>query len=794
METDPVSTIVLHDSMGNTEIGRCADPGCYSRSIMYGATVKQMVALMEQSKSCEQQMRYDCFTTALTTADTHYSWWVDRHGQPQYYWDGSHAGEHVCNCGLTSDCIDPIMMCNCDAKAPQWESDAGIITNRTALPIIELRLGGLRFKGQKANYTLGGLVCRAKVPPPNNPAESCSSLRRAGNDHPGYYLINSKKGRLDVVMCRMDLEETDPEFQVETSARIAWGGFTHGKVTPPDNPAHSCSSLRRAGNAYPGYYLISPKKGRLDVVMCRMDLEETDSEFQVETGVRLAGGVYFNAFHSLGSAGSVLHFKETAVNSMCRKIQELGLTQLYREDDDFAIKIRMMTCLAFVPVEDVQKVFAELEATMPSEAKPVVQYFRETYVDGRRRRGRARNEVVYPPQLWNVRDRTLSELKVELSVTEHVILKLGAGNIPGKKKAEIDKNNRILAITRTYGDRCNMSFLRGFVTVAKVTPPPPTPRITGDRQWKADIGPRLYPPSRLLDKATRKLSTDYENMKKEHEQLKSSFQEHLQERYKLELQLNTTEKRLQCLEAISLQIAPRTCQTLADLGVTRTGEYLVDPDVVLIGDAPIKVLCDMETGRTTVSRRLSLLETYTMPGRWTVTANLSTIRTGQTQDNTYASAVPLATASSPTCLAIVMQKPHDGNQTQGRGKTPPRENPTESCSSLRQAGNTHSGYYLINPKKGRLDVAMCWMDLEESDPKFQVETSATIAWGGFTHGKVTPPNNPAQSCSSLRRAAQQSRNVQGEVDIVSLVSARVVQTYTCTLLMQMSGFSVQYSK
>ncbi|CAG0886299.1 unnamed protein product [Darwinula stevensoni] len=59
-------------------------------------------------------------------------------------------------------------------------------------------------------------------------------------------------------------------------------------------------------------------------------------------------------------------------------------------------------------VEDVQKVLAELETTMPSEAKPVGQYFRETYVDGRRRRGRARDEVVYPPQLWNVRDRTLS--------------------------------------------------------------------------------------------------------------------------------------------------------------------------------------------------------------------------------------------------------------------------------------------------------------------------------------------------------------------------------------------------
>ncbi|CAG0904944.1 unnamed protein product [Darwinula stevensoni] len=95
----------------------------------------------------------------------------------------------------------------------------------------------------------------------------------------------------------------------------------------------------------------------------------------------------------------------------------------------------------------------------------------------------------------------------------------------------------------------------------------------------------------------KKMKYDIENMRKENENLKSSLQEHLRERDKLQLQLNVTEGRLQYLEAISLQITPRTCQTLADLGVTRTGEYFVDPDGALIGDAPIKVLCDMETGR-----------------------------------------------------------------------------------------------------------------------------------------------------------------------------------------------------
>ncbi|CAG0894610.1 unnamed protein product, partial [Darwinula stevensoni] len=232
METDPVSTVVLHDSMGNTEIDHCADPGCYRRVVGYEATMKQMVALIDQSESCQQQIRlrlsldysplqYDCFATALSSGDTHYAWWLDRHDDAQYYWDGANAGEHVCNCGLSDDCVDSAMPCNCDAEAPQWESDSGAITNGTALPITELRFGGLQFDGQMANYTLGGLTCKGKAPPPGNPAESCSTLRQAGNTGTGYHLITNKEGRFDVVLCRMDLEETDSEFQIMTSARIA---------------------------------------------------------------------------------------------------------------------------------------------------------------------------------------------------------------------------------------------------------------------------------------------------------------------------------------------------------------------------------------------------------------------------------------------------------------------------------------------------------------------------------------------------------------------------------------------
>ncbi|CAG0885544.1 unnamed protein product [Darwinula stevensoni] len=166
-------------------------------------------------------MSYDCYSTALRVNDIDYAWWTDRHGDPQYYWVGSHAAEHVCSCGLSDNCIDDTYSCNCDAEAPQWELDDGAITNGTALPITQLRFGGLQFDAQKANHTLGRLVCRGKAASPDSPAESCSSLRKAGHTHSGYYVINTKEGRLDVVFCRMDLRDTDADFQQDTGARIA---------------------------------------------------------------------------------------------------------------------------------------------------------------------------------------------------------------------------------------------------------------------------------------------------------------------------------------------------------------------------------------------------------------------------------------------------------------------------------------------------------------------------------------------------------------------------------------------
>ena len=43
--------------------------------------------------------------------------------------------------------------------------------------------------------------------------------------------------------------------------------------------------------------------------------------------------------------------------------------------------------------------------------------------------------------------------------------------------------------------------------------------------------------------------------------------------------------------------APRTCNDLKLLGVTISGDYYINPDGPFSGFPPVKVFCDVKTGR-----------------------------------------------------------------------------------------------------------------------------------------------------------------------------------------------------
>ena len=75
------------------------------------------------------------------------------------YWGGASANGK-CACGMTNSCADPSYGCNCDKDDDYvWREDSGLLTDKTKLPVKQLRFGDLDNSGQVGYHTLGKLMC-----------------------------------------------------------------------------------------------------------------------------------------------------------------------------------------------------------------------------------------------------------------------------------------------------------------------------------------------------------------------------------------------------------------------------------------------------------------------------------------------------------------------------------------------------------------------------------------------------------------------------------------------------------
>jgi hypothetical protein len=105
-----------------------------------------------------------------------------------------------------------------------------------------------------------------------------------------------------------------------------------------------------------------------------------------------------------------------------RKIQQLGLVPLYKNDDDFRLFCGIMDGLAFSPVPDFTNGIHLLRTLCPDEspeAAELLDYFDSTYISGRlRQQNPAQNQAVclvlkssppmFPPAIWNGHDATVN--------------------------------------------------------------------------------------------------------------------------------------------------------------------------------------------------------------------------------------------------------------------------------------------------------------------------------------------------------------------------------------------------
>ena len=162
-------TFISHDSEGRTHVGNtngCEPKGCYSKDVRYtGVSTAQLAALTRVSQNCEQFIKFEC-KNDVAFVDEGYAWWVSRDGTKMNYWGGATGSDKMCACGLTNSCSRGYK-CNCkdrNGNGVGWREDSGLLTDKSVLPVTQIRLGDIGdWPGEEGYHTLGKLKCYGVV-------------------------------------------------------------------------------------------------------------------------------------------------------------------------------------------------------------------------------------------------------------------------------------------------------------------------------------------------------------------------------------------------------------------------------------------------------------------------------------------------------------------------------------------------------------------------------------------------------------------------------------------------------
>ena len=127
----------------------------FHRNIVYnGVTTSQLASLTRVSQRCEQFVKYECYDSMKYDG-----WWVSRDGARMDNWGGVATGIRKCACGLTNSCANNHPRCNCDVNDGVWREDSGYLTDKSHLPVSQLRVGDTGASVEKGYHTVGKLKC-----------------------------------------------------------------------------------------------------------------------------------------------------------------------------------------------------------------------------------------------------------------------------------------------------------------------------------------------------------------------------------------------------------------------------------------------------------------------------------------------------------------------------------------------------------------------------------------------------------------------------------------------------------
>ena len=157
-------TVDSDDSENRTHVDGFEPVGSYSLDIDYNpASISQLKVLTELSTNCQQFIKYECLDSRIRRNE--YAWWVSSDGEEMTYFDGASPVYDGCACGKNGSCVNPSWVCNCDDNKQTWRMDSGLLTNKSHLPVIQLRFGDTGsyydqdFRPEEGYHTLGKLEC-----------------------------------------------------------------------------------------------------------------------------------------------------------------------------------------------------------------------------------------------------------------------------------------------------------------------------------------------------------------------------------------------------------------------------------------------------------------------------------------------------------------------------------------------------------------------------------------------------------------------------------------------------------
>ena len=157
-------TVISHNSETRTLVDGYENSGSYKRDIKYmGANLTQLTELTKVSLHCEQSIKYECYHSRLHNGNKTVGWWMSRDDAKMTYWDGA-SGINQCACAVNGSCARSDHRCNCDKDDPKWRFDSGLLTNKTHLPVKQLRFGDTDVTkngtwNETGYHTLGKFRC-----------------------------------------------------------------------------------------------------------------------------------------------------------------------------------------------------------------------------------------------------------------------------------------------------------------------------------------------------------------------------------------------------------------------------------------------------------------------------------------------------------------------------------------------------------------------------------------------------------------------------------------------------------